>query len=150
MWCCLVLVPWFAAAIFITSADWLYLQTSIVLILSIIPESAQGMHSKESLDFRQHCWRLLTLSLVASLSLPHSEAWLQHSQAVFSPALFHVDAWHEHSWVPGAFPCLSWKLTSDPGFWFSLAVYASCSLTQLCAWWQPANTLAVAFLCESF
>lgn len=124
MWCCLVLVPWFAAVVI--SADRLDLQTSILLILSI----TQSLHSKESLDFRQHHWHLLILSSVAFLCLPQSEALLQHSQAIFFPALLHVDTWREHSWVPGVFPWLSCKLTSDPGFWFSLVVYASCSLTQ--------------------
>lgn len=35
MWCSLVVVPWSAVAIFITSADSLDVQTSILLILSI-------------------------------------------------------------------------------------------------------------------
>ena len=82
MWCCLVLVPQFAAVI--TSGDRLDLQTSVLLILSI----TWNPHSKESLDFRQRHWHLLILSSVAFLCLPPSEAWLQHSWAIFCQLFF--------------------------------------------------------------
>lgn len=125
MWCCLVLVLWFAAVT--TWADRQDLQTSIPLILSIYSGSA-GQR-----EYGHQATLLTSADTVLSCLPLFATKWsliAAFPGSVFLSSFFQVYAWHEHSWVPGFFLWLSCKLTSEPGFWFSLAVHPSCSFTQ--------------------